>query len=223
MVKPHYEEEQVMIKMPTAVVEADVCAKPTTDAAASELAHWTVGISRTLFEDYRFALYEKGYLFDRFSDSSGPALDVAPTDAPFDTGSGDAPGSIHAAKLRDNPTRLEAADTAPTAAPMANPDVHKDCTPPDRLRAHIRLMDFSAYLLARHNLTNEVHTLAQAQYHQISEVRFAPRLAGFALKFDKVALGLPDVDEKVLRPPALGSTLGNQLVEPLRFVEKDEC
>ena len=98
-------------------------------------------------------------------------------------------------------------------------------SPKSGTSAHIRLMDSSAYLLARNNITNEVHTLAQAQYRQISEVRFEPRLAGFGLKYEKVAHGLPDVNAGMSRPPALvgGSSMANELVNDLRFVVTHEC
>ncbi len=225
------------LENPNAVVTADVCARPTTAAGRSELSSWTVGLSRSIYEDYSLYSYERSDVSKRFSDAApGGAIDVDVGDGlPFDKGIGRHGGAISASFLDRNPTRLQIIDAPNMEIPMTH-DVCEDKNP---VRAVTRLMDFSVFLMARNDQSHEVHTLRHIGYRQITQIRFSDAAGRTKEELDQGQLAVEgrvatihahgraqvhsQGDGEGPRPPRLGGSLANDIAEQTIVVEKPGC
>ncbi|PRQ08169.1 hypothetical protein [Enhygromyxa salina] len=226
------------LENPNAVVTADVCARPKTPAGQTGLADWTVGISRSIYEDYSLYSFDKSEVSKRFSEAAPDgAIDVRPGmhGLPFDTGIGRHGGAISASLLDRKPSRLEVVDSPNMEVPLT----HDICEVDNRIKAVSRRMDFSVFLMARNDLSQEVHTLRHISYQQISQVRFSD--LGGRKKADlgddqhivegrvaktyahgRVLVGAQGTGEGP-RPPVLGGSFANDIEEPQIIREKLGC
>ena len=166
----------IEVQNPSALARADVCAEPKTPTAAASLPDWTLGLSRTLYEDYAVVDYEKSWMFDRLTKvAGGPVLDVAPIGRsahtlPFDKAYG-ARNEVSAARLDHTPLRLQTVDSPMLEIP---PEGQATCAPPDSVQRINRMMDFTAFLLARNEVSGDICTLAHVSYRQVVKLHFVP-------------------------------------------------
>lgn len=173
--KVKLDESVLMMSNPTVVATADVCAEPQTDQAEADLANWKVGLSRTVYEDRITWIFENGLITDRMTETTGgPVLDVDPSLQPFDTPM-DHRNATNAAMLIHNPLRMKIMDAPPASLSLEQLSDRPEYTSYEKLLNFSRRFDASVFLLAKNEVTNEVHTLDQIAYTQVSRLHFSDK------------------------------------------------